>query len=193
MTYDELVRSVEAAAEEKNREVLERAHRESDEIIRQAHEQAAEISNGFLHESNRALEVERNRLSYLAKQEANASIIQVKQEIFNLAFSHAQTSLKNFRETPGYAEFMRRIIAEASFDLNDPYILHVDPRDLTLVTTITKEQGITSPIKADIECSGGVVISDRQGSITISNTIESRLKKAMDVYSIEIFSEISGD
>jgi vacuolar-type H+-ATPase subunit E/Vma4 len=193
MTYEELVRSVEAASEEKNREILRRAVREAEDIIRLANEKADDITAGFLRDGKCSVEVERNRLSYLTSQEVGASVIRAKGECFNKAFQCAKESLIDFRNTDGYPDFLHRVIEESTKNLVDSFVIHIDNRDISIISDILKMKDITAPVIADIDCLGGLVIVGGGGKITIHNTIESRLEKAMNVYSVEVYSELFGD
>ncbi|PKL59084.1 MAG: hypothetical protein CVV33_09675, partial [Methanomicrobiales archaeon HGW-Methanomicrobiales-4] len=112
MTYEELVRSVEAAAAEKNRDILDRANREAEDIIREAEEKASAIKSGYLKESLRRAGVERNRQIYLTSEEIKSSHSHIKKDLFSQAFLVAGENLKDIRDTPGYPELFKRLLDE---------------------------------------------------------------------------------
>ena len=193
MTYEELVGSVEAAAEQKNREILERANREAEEIIREAEEKAALIKAEFLKESLHRAEAERNRLTHLTNEEIKASLSHIKEDLFSQAFLVASADLKDIRRSPGYPELFKRLLEEAIREAgNEKHVLHISGQDQNICKTISSDYPISS-IQVDLETAGGLSLSSSDGKIIVSNTMESRIERAKDIYKLEIYTELTGD
>jgi V/A-type H+/Na+-transporting ATPase subunit E len=191
MTYDELVSSVEAAAVQKNREILERASREAEEILRSAEKRAVDIKDGYLKESLRRAGVERNRMIYLNGEEIKASHSLIKKELFLQAFFIAKENLDNIRNSPGYPELFKRLLLEAIHEAGDgEYLIHITSIDKSICETIVIDHHIQAQIVTDLECTGGLSLSSSDGKIMICNTIESRLERTQDVLKLEIFNEL---
>ncbi|HWQ66213.1 MAG TPA: V-type ATP synthase subunit E family protein [Methanospirillum sp.] len=194
MTYEELVSSVEAAAEEKNCEILDNANREAEDLISDAEQRATEVKEKFRQVSIRSAEVERNRITYLTKEEVKASITEVKKDLFSQAFGIAELELKDIRHSSGYTDLMRALLFEAIREIGDDgSVLHIDIRDQQICEEIIAEIRIKPLILTDIECVGGLQISSSDGKIRIYNTIESRLDRVKDAYKHEIFVALAGD
>jgi V/A-type H+-transporting ATPase subunit E len=193
MTYEELVSSVEEAANQKNREILERANQEATEIIRDAEEQAALIKSGYLKESLRRAGVEKNRLIYLTGEEIKASHILIKRDLFSRAFLTAREKLKDVRNSSDYPALFQRLLLETVREAGDgEYVLHIHSRDQKICETIVSDNHIPAKIQTDLESAGGLCLSSNDGKIMIYNTIESRLERAKDTYKLDIFTELIG-
>lgn len=193
MTYEELVRSVEAAAAQKNSEILQRANREAEEIIREAEAKASDIKSGYLKEGLRRAAVERNRQIYLTSEEIKAAHSRITQDLFSQAFLDAGEKLKDIRNSPGYPGLLRKLLEEAvSRAGNGADILHIADTDAGICKISASDLGILE-IQGDIESAGGISLSSRDGKITVYNTVESRLERAKNLYKLEIFRKLTGD
>jgi len=193
VTYEELVSSMEDAAEKKNREILDRAKLEAAETLKDAEEKAREIKERNLQNSRRATEVERNRLTFVTHEEVKSRISGVKKELYEKAFSMAGDRLQNIRESESYPVFFRRLLSEAVPQVGtEGLVLHIDARDLELCTKLADELTIDGTISTDIITAGGLNVSSDNGTVVALNNIESRLEKAKEQYKLEIFTEITG-
>ena len=194
MAYDELVRSMEVAADQKNSETLERASRDAEEIIRDAEKRASVVREGYLQDARHRAGVERNRLMYLTNEEIKAFITREKEELFSKVFLVALEKLSVFRESPRYPELFQKLLDEAVLETGtEEYVLHIDRRDLRTCELIRTRHQIPPVILTDLECAGGLSLASSDGKITLDNTVESRLEKAKSAYKLEIFTELSGD
>ncbi|MFH0967310.1 MAG: V-type ATP synthase subunit E family protein, partial [Methanobacteriota archaeon] len=184
MTYEELVRSVEASAAEKNRDILECANREAEEIIREAEEKASGIKGGYLKESLRRATVEKNRQIYLTSEEIKASQSIIRNDLFSQAFLIAQENLKDIRDSPGYSELFKRLLEEAIREVGDgEHVLHITARDQSIFDTIGTDYQI-SDVFVDLESVGGLYLTSSDGKVTVYNTIESRLERTKEVFKL---------
>lgn len=193
MTYEELVRSVEAAAAQKNNEILQRAQKEADEILREAEADAGKVKDKYLHDSLKRAQIERNRQIYLTSEEIKATHTNIARELFFLAFKAAEERLRTIRETPGYPEMFRKLYDEARMQAGrGEHILHISDLDSDIGTEISSDV-LISGLEHDLNSSGGIILKSRDMKITILNTVESRLEKAQDLYKLEIFKALTGE
>lgn len=193
MVYEELVSSMEEAAEQKNREILERAGREADEIINETEKGAEAIRSRYMQDSARQAEVERNRQTYLATEEVKSAISIEKENLLKEAFLSAAENLKELRNTPGYPDLFKRLLVEAQSEVRGKeFVFHIDSRDNDLCREIIAELHLSAVIKPDLESAGGVVVSSSDERIVVQNTVESRLEKAKNIYRLDIIGELTG-
>jgi len=194
MAYENLLRSVEESAEERERELRSRAQKQAEEIRVKAKKQADEIQQTAIRESERSALTERNKMLYLAKGEVKEQELKGRERIFVAAFDGAKKQLEGFREDPKYPKVFGRLATEAVSAMREiSFIVHVDKRDLELSQKTLAAMGIRCEIHPDLECAGGLVVTSPDGLVTLSNTIESRLERIGESRKLEIYAILSGE
>jgi V/A-type H+-transporting ATPase subunit E len=194
MAYENLLKSVEESAQEKERELREKARSAVEVILEDAKKQADVIQQSLMAESEKAAAIEKNKLIYLTKGENKEKMIKTKEAIFSQAFTDAEQNLMNVRERPNYPDILTNFIREAVGVLGEEtFHIHIDKRDEKLTKKILSELHISGDVIADLQCSGGLVVSTQKESIKISNTIESRLERAKEQKKLEIYAVLNGD
>ncbi len=184
---------MQEAAEQNNRETIERAARQAVEIISDAEKQAAEIRHRQMEERVRQAEVERNRQTYLATEEVKTATSHVKEQLLHNAFDAAAEELSGIRSEPGYPALFERLLTEAVHEVRGKeFIFRIDPRDRDLCNRIIQDHQFSGIIKPDLETAGGLVVCSSDERIMVHNTIESRLDRAKDVYRMDILQELTG-
>ncbi|MDD1724175.1 MAG: hypothetical protein LUQ07_03495 [Methanospirillum sp.] len=194
MAYEDLVCSMEAASEQKNHEILEKANREAADILRDSEERAASVIECCLQESRQAAEVERNRLSYLASEEIKTRIAEVKKEFYSRAFADAVEGIRDIREKELYPSLFKNLLLEAVRETGDEQVvIHIDPRDTELCRKILEEIPFEATVISDIITGGGLLISRANGNILTYNTAESRLEQAKEHLKLEVYTGLAGE
>jgi len=74
MAYEDLIKSIEASADEKNQEIIQNAEREVEAILRESEIESSAIHAQYLEKAKRDLTLESNRQKFLAKQEIKQKI-----------------------------------------------------------------------------------------------------------------------
>ncbi|HNI41293.1 MAG TPA: V-type ATP synthase subunit E, partial [Methanoregulaceae archaeon] len=119
--------------------------------------------------------------------------IREKERIYLEAFEKAGEELKSYREDPRYRESFTRILRESLDGIQAKDIeVHIDPRDAELCFQALKAQESKFQLVTDLHSIGGHIIRIPDGSITIDNTIESRILQAREVLKKEIYSILFG-
>ena len=194
MAYENLLKSVEESAQEKERELREKARNIVQVISEDAKSQATMIQQSILAESKKTATIEKNKLIYLTKGENKEKLIKTKEAIFSTAFGDADKRLSNVRKDPKYPEILKNLTREAVGALGgETFRIHIDKRDEKLIKKILSELHLSGEVIADLTCSGGLVVSTQNESIKISNTIESRLERAKEQKKLEIYAVLNGD
>jgi V/A-type H+-transporting ATPase subunit E len=193
MAYENLLKSVEESAEERQRELKKKAEQQAAEIREEAKRQAAQIQETAIRDAERSAAIERNKQMYLAKGECRELALRSREKVFQSAFDEATTRLSLLRQDKDYPAVFGRLAREAAGAMEGtPFLVHVDPRDLALCTTTLAALGIRCEILADIECAGGLVASSPDGLVSFSNTVESRLERIREHKRLEIYAILSG-
>ena len=194
MALEDLIGSVEVSAQERLHEIQERSKAEADEIIREAQSRGGSIRKRHHDKAVAEVELQRNRLLSSIRKENQREILKVKNEIFQAALDEAERRLAAIREQPGYRTGFNRMLGEVVSELGEKdVILHIDPRDSLLCRELLQERSLNYDVIPDLVSAGGLSANTRDERFTIVNTIESRLKKAGEVYRPDIVAILFGD
>jgi vacuolar-type H+-ATPase subunit E/Vma4 len=182
------------SGQERISEIMERSKAEAEEIIREAQAKDEPIRKRLLDNAKQSVEIQRNKLLSAAREKSRMEVAKTKSEIFQKVFDEAPRQLASVREHPQYRENLKVLLGEALRDLGDSdVVLHIDKRDEVLWKEILNESKGNYQIVTDLTCAGGLNVYTRDERFVIFNTLESRLKKAKEIYRPEIFSLLFGE
>jgi vacuolar-type H+-ATPase subunit E/Vma4 len=194
MAYENLLKSVEESAQEKERELREKAQSAVQLISEDTKNQSAAIQQSLLAEAKKAATIEKNKRIYLTKGENKENLIKTKEAIFSTAFGDAEQRLSHVRKDPKYPDILKNLTREAVGALGgETFRIHIDKRDEKLIKKILSELHLSGEVIADLQCSGGLVVTTQNGSVKISNTLESRLERVKEQKKLEIYAVLYGD
>jgi V/A-type H+-transporting ATPase subunit E len=194
MDYENLLKSMDASAEEKMAELMQRASKTSAEIKSIAHAKAAEIKKLHMDGALKTTMLERNKSFFMANNEAKKQIGSLKYELFSEAFARARERLASVRENGYYEDVFRRMAEEAVRGLGESeVVLHIDKKDIGLCRKVADDLGVRCEILADNNCMGGLIATSKDGKVVVHNTLESRLESARRRMKLEIFNTLYGD
>lgn len=194
MAYENLLKSVEESAQEKERELREKARSAVQDITEDTKEQAAAIQKSLLAEAKKAVAIEKNKHIYITKNEIKEKLIKAKGTIFSKAFDDADQILSNIRNDPKYPVIFKKLTREAIGALGEEkFHIHIDKRDEQLTKKILSDLNLTGEVTADLHCSGGLIISSQNESVKITNTFEYRLERAKERKKLEVYAVMFGD
>jgi V/A-type H+-transporting ATPase subunit E len=193
MAYEDLLKSVEESAQETEQELRKNAAVVIGGIKERAKKQAEAIQKAWIDDANRSVTTERNKLRYLENVKNKEALIRTREAAFEEAFQKAKAQLNTLRANPKYPAIFLQLLREAAGTTGDDvFIIHVDPRDEALCKKTLAGLNLNGEIRADLTTAGGVMISQQGGTITISNTIESRLERAKERNRQAIHAILSG-
>jgi V/A-type H+/Na+-transporting ATPase subunit E len=193
VAYEDLLKSVEESAHEKELELRNREKAAVDEIRARAKKQSEAIRQAHLDETEKSITAERNKLLYLTKAENKEHLIRVRDTAFDRAFAEAETQFKGLRSDLTYPAVFEKLIRETAGSLGgEAFVVHIDPRDEALCKKTLAALRLSPEIRTDITTSGGVIASLPDNSVVISNTVESRLLRAKELKRKEIHAILTG-
>ncbi len=193
MAYEDLLKSVEESAREKELELRNKEAAAVDEIKSRAKKQAGEIRQVHINEADKSVTTERNKLLYLTKAENKELLIKTRETAFERAFSEAEVRLRGLRSDPKYPDVFTQLLKEAAGAMGDEsFVVHIDPRDEVLCRKTLALLNLSSEIRSDITTAGGVIASLPDNSVVISNTVESRMQRAKELKRKEIHAILTG-
>ncbi|MDO9539001.1 MAG: V-type ATP synthase subunit E family protein [Methanocalculus sp.] len=188
----ELIQAVEESAQEEIRSIREHAAAQVIRIKEEARSEGGKLK--IKHpEYWKSIAAAQRTTIVAAREKAKLKLLQIKEEIFEETFRHAEEELAGFRDSSRYEGFLNYVILEALAELDGASaVLRVDKRDVALCTSILRTLSQSHAVIADIESMGGVIASTTDESVIVKNTIESRLKRSREVLRKEIFSILDG-
>jgi len=193
VAYEDLLKSVEESAREKELELRKREAAAVDEIKARAKKQAGEIRQVHIDEANKSITTERNKLLYLTKAENKELLIKVREIAFERAFTEAESRLAGLRSDPKYPTVFENLLKEAAHAMGDgAFVVHIDPQDEALCKKTLSLLNLSSEIRTDLVTEGGVVASLPDNSVIISNTFESRMQRAKELKRKELHAILTG-
>jgi len=193
VAYEDLLKSVEESAREKELDLRNKEATAVDEIKARAKKQAGEIRQAHIDNANKSITTERNKLFYLTKAENKELLIKTRETAFERAFSEAEVRFKGLRSSPDYPAVFSHLLREAAHALgDDAFVVHIDPRDEALCKKILSHLNLFSEIRTDLVTAGGMVASLPDNSVVISNTVESRMQRAKELKRKEIHAILTG-
>ena len=193
MAYEDLIKSIESAADDKNRDVLFNAEREIEAILREAETESSAIHAQYLEKAKRDLALESNRQKFLAKQEVKRNVSVVRQQLIREAVDKTRQTVAEIRLDSSYPSLYERLMTEVVHALaGEQIILHIDPKGAGLCKKIVQKSGFECEIVEDLTTLGGLFGTSADGKIRADNTLESRLMKVQEQSTMEIFNQILG-
>jgi V/A-type H+/Na+-transporting ATPase subunit E len=193
VAYENLLKSVEESAQERELELREKAQNTVLELKAEALKQAEKIRSGLLDDATRSATVERNKLMYLTKAESKERQITTREKIYSQAFASAEKRLAQLRKEPGYPEIFKKLATEAIGSAGlERCVVHIDKLDEKLCKKVMTTLNHSCEIVPDLQTVGGLVVNSSDGLITFSNTVESRLERGKERLRLEIYSVLSG-
>ena len=194
MAFENLLKSIDESAQDRERELREKAEAAAAAIVKEAQDQASGIHQAHLDQARKSAAIERHRSLYIATSEEKRNLIHVQEGLFARAFETAEESLKDVRQDPKYPVILTGLVKEAVAMVGTLKCrVHADARDVALVKKILSEENLPGEVVPDITCSGGVVVTTPDGTVTIANTIESRLERIKEHRKLEIYAILNGE
>ncbi len=152
------------------------AETEASAIVAKAEQEAKATKERYLASAVGRLHGERWRKLNRAKLAAIREVAAARERLIEGVFAAAQKQLAGLRESHEYPECLNRLAGEIVNGFGPKFRVSVDARDETLMRRIAAEMKIEAEISGGLSTAGGLEASTPDGRVTITNTVESRLK-----------------
>ena len=194
MPYEDLISAVKAGAQERIKEIQERAQAEALKIRKDAEERTQSTRSAYLEEAARGVKLEKSKLISKAGAEKRMALARVKDDLFQKVFTRAAQQMASARNNPAYRESFKNMVREAMEELAGQEVtVHIDPRDEPLCREILTEIQRNCGVVTDLTTLGGLNATTADERLMVFNTIESRLQRAKELMKSEIMSALYGD
>ncbi len=186
MGIEEILRSLEEEGELACREILDRASEQAKLIKEEAEEEAKRLKQAEIEKARIVFESEAAKIINAARLAAKKEIIRAKEEAVRKVVEKALEEISKVRESKEYPQIFRQLLEEALEGVNGKVVVRVNPADVQMAEKLLSEMQVDGEVKGYPAIDGGVIVDSAEGSITITNTFQSRLKKAAQVYKSEV-------
>ncbi len=195
MSIEDIIAALDEECRGECQAIFQEAEREARRILEQAEAEAEGIRQSKREKMIASAESEAAALLYSARLRAKNLAVGVKESILEQVLEGAREEVQKLRTDPRYSLLMSSLLEEAMAVVGDQGVLHVDPRDREIAERLLAQAGLDGrfSIEADLDCSGGLVVSDREGRINIVNTFDERLKRAKERLKLEITRILFGE
>ena len=176
MAIEDILVAVDGQAEAEIERILADADDRAREIIAQAHRKKQAEIERFVAEKVELQRKESERQINAAHTANRRALADVRRGVFEAVFVLAEERLQTLRHDPAYPKILPRLIDEAVAGIKGKCHVHVDKRDVDLVTGTY----CGSLVTGDLETAGGAVVVSEDGRVKRSNTVEDRLERIHD-------------
>ncbi len=193
MAYEDLIKAIEANAEERVGEIRQKAESQAAEILRRAREQVPQIKEPLRETAVRQAGIERNRIISGITKDTKLQVMKAKADISDRVYELAGQELEKSRQRPRYEVSFKQFLQESLAEMEGEQTrIHIDPHDDALCRKLLAELSLDPEIVADLHCAGGLNVSSGDDTFVVLDTVESRLKKAKEALRPEVFSILYG-
>lgn len=179
MAQEDLKKAIFEKAEEEKGDILAQARGEVQNILKKAEEEARALRDGYLEEIKKNGLLRKTRdLSKIAL-ELKRGLLEGKEKKITEVLALARENFKFIRQDRDlYRVIFKNLLEECLEDIERdiPLKLKTNPSDKELALEILKELRLHGEIE-NVDISGGVILSDLDGTKIILNTFTSRLEK----------------
>ncbi len=178
MGFAELLEAIEAKGRDEREKIIARSERTAKRLIEEAEARAKEVAQSILQEEDPELEVTKTRIQGESELRKKRSLTQLKNQIVQDVFKEAREAFSRIRERKEYESIVQKLGEEVL--KGKDLVVYVDERDVPLIKKILASRGLNAEVKSGDDCLGGLVAGSEDGSVSIHNTIESRLEKLQE-------------
>ena len=108
-------------------------------------------------------------------------------------FENAVNEMKSIREGPEYNQYLIRLAIESISTLNEDCIVYANEKDTEYLKANMEQLALGVKVQVEtspVDIVGGVSIINLEGTKTVHNTIESRLKTAESRLTAEVAEKL---
>jgi vacuolar-type H+-ATPase subunit E/Vma4 len=173
-----------ASGEAQVREIEARTQAQVKQLLAEAQVEARRLREESHAKAVGGAAAARARTMHRARFEAQQIIGNARQALVDAALSQTSESLAGVRMAPAYRAILRESTEEALAELGgSPHKsgklwLQVDSRDREWLEAILQDMQLELPVKAELECWGGLIAHSEDGRVIVVNTLEARLERA---------------
>lgn len=194
MALEDILRALEEKADTRVEVIENEADQRVQEILAEVEKETERTRRQRLKKVEDQMRSEATAIVYSASLRSKNLIIKAQEDAVEYAFNSAKDELARLRERPDYPRVMEALLGECLEYFPEGEVLvrvREDDRDLVGRLLEARKKPFAFA-QAPLETSGGLVMSNPDGSISVSNTFESRLDRAQDHLKLQISKALFG-
>jgi len=184
---EKITKEITNKAEEEAEQLVSEAKKRAENIKQNAREKASQKKQEIIEERREEIEQEKRSVMADAKLKSKRAKLDVKEELINEIIENVKTTISEYSDQEKL-ELLKNLIKESFKEINtDKLTINSNNQDKELIqenkqqieTEISEklDKQVKIQIGETIETVGGVKAKPPEGSITIDNTIEERIRR----------------
>jgi len=191
MGLDEIFQALEEESQRETEQIIERAKEQARGIIEEAEREVEKIKQEQIEKISISLRREQTRILGEARLANQKEIFKAKEEIISEVYAAVKEKISHLRDAPNYPTIFKALLEQAIGNLPLEQVkldLYVDQKDVDLAKKILAKTKANLEVHPGFKCAGGVKVSVEGEKITIVNTIDLRLEKAIQNLQAELLN-----
>ncbi len=183
----DLIALLEQEASAERERVLAEGRRQAEEIRNAAREQAQQLLETHRQQQDAALRAARVRAQSTAQLQAQALVLERKDQAIADVFRRATEGLDAVtRDRAQYLQILERLIAEGAEGFTGRLLIDAHPQDVDMVRSALQRLRLDAEVRPSEEVRGGVRLSSPDGRYVVINTLPARLERARPTLGTEV-------
>ena len=124
-----------------------------------------------------------------AQLQGRKIIMEARMEVISKVFDLAAEEVKKIPESLKYNEYLEKMAVESINKLNEDCIVYANPADAKHLSSVMEKLSVGVKVKIEespVDIIGGISLVNMEGTKTIHNTLDSRLKEARNKLIAEV-------
>lgn len=192
MALEEILEALDGEAEAERERVERRAQAQAARILEEAKAEAEELKAKEREKALLGLEAQKARILSAAKLEVKRAIAKAKEEIIAQVFEDVNAKLAGLGAQSDYRGVLEKLVQQAVAAANGDSVVVARNEDEALVRELVANIGAGCSVEGGLKGLGGVMVRTAGDSVTIDNSIDSRLEKASRLLRPEVTSTLFG-
>ena len=176
------------------------AENEAKATLKTAKEQADQNYRATITQAKAKAEAEKRKIASVTEVEMRNSLLQIKEDLVDVAFEKALVELKNFVQTEDYHNYLLKTIQNAAQRMGQKdLVVQVNAKDKGWLTADTLKR-LSKKLHCELRLSdktedylGGCIIQTEDGKINYDATLDNRLQELKPVLRIELSKTLFGE
>ncbi|MDE3089088.1 MAG: V-type ATP synthase subunit E [Chloroflexota bacterium] len=192
MPLEHILRAMQAQADGEIERITRAAETEAAQLIAEAETQAQQIRARHRARIEPVLLTEAASLQNKAKLNSLRAAANAREQLLQDASAQSEARLAELRGSEEYEVIFRALAKEAVEALNGELTARVDPRDIDLARATFAKFGVWAEIETQPIPLGGLGLTEREGRVSVDNTLASRLERALTALRGPVASILAG-
>jgi vacuolar-type H+-ATPase subunit E/Vma4 len=185
VSLQDILEAIRAVGDAQVGEIQAQARIQVHEIQATTRMEAEEIEEAACNASTAPAAKERARILHRARLEAMQIVGQARDGLVDTTLERTRAILGGLRSDRSYPDILCRLTEEAlkeltsSLDDGEKIQLALDERDQAPMVSLLRHLVLDLDVSYDLNCWGGLVARSQDGQITVNNTLDTRLERAL--------------